>query len=119
MGHRRFRSGYDDVRLWKDGGGCCRSDAAHREPTHTPHQVDECQDHLGHGRLPLIRGTRPHSGISVERHGQPLDGEWANRPLRDKSAFLNAANLHQRGKRGPVYGPEFEHDTGVWGPSGE
>ena len=92
-----------------------RSDTAPREPSHAPHQADQRQDHLGHDRLPRIPASRHHNGLSVERHGQPDDGEWKHCPLRDGSAFIDAAGLRHRRERGPVLDREFEHYAGVRG----
>src|ERR1700733_1333460 len=113
MGNRGLRSGYDDVRLWENFDGCRRSDAAPSEPSHAPHRVDERQDHLGHGRLPHLRRPRPHDGLSVERHGQPVNGEWKHCPLRDGSAFIDAAGMRHRREPCPLLDHEFEHYAGV------
>ncbi len=104
LGNRRLLSGYDDVRLWENHGRCCRSDAAPGEPSHPPHQVDERQDHLGHDWMPHLPNPRPHPGLSVERHGQPDDREWTDRPIRDGPAFIDAAGLRHRRARGLLYG---------------
>jgi len=109
MGHRRLRSGYDDVGLWEDLGRCCRSDAGRSGASHAPYQVDERHGHLGHDRLPHCQPCN-HNGFSGERHGQPVDGEWRPGPLRNGSTVIDAAGLCHRRDRGAV----LERFAGVW-----
>jgi hypothetical protein len=65
--------------------------------------------HLGHGGLPRISQTRHHNRFSVERHCQPDNWEWKQRPVRDDSADIDASGLRHWRKRSPV----FEHDNGL------
>ena len=59
--------------------------------------------------------TPSPNGLSDERHGQPVDGEWKQWRVRDESALIDAAGLCQRRARCPVLGHEFEHYAGVRG----
>ena len=114
MGHRRLLSGYDNVRLWENHDGCCRSDTAPCEPSHAPHQVDERQDHLGHDRLPHLPYPRPHNGLSVERHGQPDDGEWKQiAPFETDPPSSTLQVCVTGGNEVPYSQPEFEHYAGL------
>lgn len=41
------------------------------------------------------------------------DWEWKQRSLRNVSAVIDAADLRDRRRRDPVFGPQFEHYAGV------
>ena len=62
------------------------------QPSHAPHQTDERNGHLEHGRLPR-RQPRHADGLSDKRHGQLADGKWKHRPVRDRSAFIDSTGL--------------------------
>jgi len=111
LGYGRLRSRHDDVRFWENPGAgeCGRSDTAPCEPSHAPHPVDQRQDHLEHERLPHISHASPNNRLSDKRHGQPHDGKWKYRSIRDESPFIDAAGLRDGWGRGPVLDAEFQH----------
>ncbi len=100
--------------LWQNRGRRSRSYAAPSGTSHTPHQVDQRQDHLGHDRLPGICNPN-RNGLSDKRNGEPVDREWKQWWVRDESTLINVAGLRYRRTRCSILGHEFEHYASVRG----
>jgi hypothetical protein len=64
---------------------------------------------------PTYATSPPKMGFQVERHGQPFDGQWKHRTLRDESAYVHAAGLRHWRRCCQVLAPDCEHYAGVRG----
>ncbi len=56
------------------------------------------------------------TGFQINGTVSLMTGNGSIAPFETDSAFIDAAGLHHRRRRGPVLGSEFEHYAGLRGP---